>query len=54
MSFLLYLLIMLAVVPLAGYAVSGSWWMAWRYCLDFARVMLWTVAAGLLVSQLAY
>lgn len=37
---------MLAVVPLAGFLVSGSWRAAWRYTRDWLRVMGWTVAAA--------
>jgi uncharacterized membrane protein len=55
LKFLGYLAVLLAIVPLAGMAVTGSWRQAWRYSRDWARVILWTIIAAavlfLLVSQ---
>lgn len=50
LKFIGYLAVMLAVVPLAGFAVTGSWRQAWRYTMAWARVMLWTIAAGIVVT----
>lgn len=44
LKFIGYLAIMLAIVPLAGFLVTGSWRSAWRYAKDWGRVMLGTIA----------
>jgi hypothetical protein len=42
-----YLLIMAAVVPLAGLAVTGGdWRAAWRYCKDWLRIVVATAVIG--------
>lgn len=50
-----YLAVLLAVVPLAGLAVTGSWKQALRYTRAWGRVMLWTIVAAavlyLVISQ---
>jgi hypothetical protein len=49
LKFLGYLLAMLCVVPLVGMCVFGSRKLAWRYTVAWGRVMLITMAAGVLV-----
>lgn len=34
-----YLAVMLAIVPLAGFCVSGSWRAAWHYTKGWLQVM---------------
>jgi hypothetical protein len=49
LKFVGFLAVLLAVVPLAGFAVTGSWRMALRYALDWLRVMAWTIIAAAVV-----
>jgi hypothetical protein len=46
LKFMGYLAVLLAVVPLAGFAVTGSWRQALRYTAAWARVMLWTIVVA--------
>ena len=46
LRFLGYMAVLLAVVPLAGFCVTGSWRHAWRYTRDWLRVMLGIVIAA--------
>lgn len=41
-----YVVAMLAIVPLAGFCVTGSWKQAWRYTRDWLRVMAILAAAA--------
>jgi hypothetical protein len=48
-----YLLVMLAVVPVFGLMVSGSWRAAWRYTKDWLRsiaILLALGAIGILIA----
>jgi hypothetical protein len=50
LQFLGYVAVMLAVVPLYGFLVSGSWRAAWRYTKDWGRVMGLIIAAAILLA----
>jgi len=45
---------MLAVVPLAGLCVTGSWRSAWRYTLAWGRAVGILVLLGLVVSLIVW
>ena len=49
LKFLFYLSVMLAVIPLAGRIIGGSWRAAWRYAGDWSR----SVAIVLVIGGLA-
>jgi hypothetical protein len=51
LEFLAYVVAMLAVVPLWGFLVSGSWRAGWRYFKDWGRVMGIIIAAAILISM---
>jgi hypothetical protein len=46
---MLYLVAMFAIVPLAGYAFSGSWRMAWRYTVTWSVLVgcMWLAGSAL-------
>lgn len=54
LQFLGYLAIMLAVVPLAGLCVTGSWKQAWRYTLAWGRAVGILVLAALVVFLIVW
>lgn len=45
---------MLAVVPLAGLCVTGSWKQAWRYTLAWGRAVGVLVLAAAVVSMIVW
>lgn len=44
-----YAAVMLAIIPLAGLCVSGSWRGAWQYAKAWGRVMLITFAVAAVI-----
>jgi hypothetical protein len=54
LTFAGYLLVLLAVVPLAGFLVTGSARQAWRYTRQWLQVIGITVAAGLVLAAIVF
>jgi hypothetical protein len=49
-QFVGYLLVMLSIIPIAGYLVTGTWRGAWAYARDWARAVLIMICAGFVLA----